>query len=326
MENLQIRYKNINYMVNYWTELLGVMFIICDNQEDIKMAGAEYGNARYRDEIIRNFLPFSNHPAISMLKKLSLEYFFIYDAPVTLFLMISENKISLKKLCKWRRPIEKPLFDNFLNAIKDFEKVSGFEKFYSSHSKFYSKCIHEFISDLNKFSPIVFLYKTLNTKSTKTLNINLMCGITSANYGIFVNNKLFANIRPYKFSRGHNLPCFSYEPIYFTTLILHEFAHPYINPLVEKSVKKYKPSSAKYTKYLKNFDYGDNMFVYISETIIRAIECLYVYSNFNDNYEDYVNTYIDEGFVMINQVVKILQNNSPTKSLKKLVDKIVKIF
>lgn len=313
-------------MVNYWTELLGVMFTICDNQEDIKMAGAEYGNASYRDEIVSNFMPFSNHPAIDMLKILSTEYFFIYDAPVTLFLMISENKVSLKKVCKYRRLIEKPLFNDFLNAIKDFEKVSGFKNFYNSHSEFYLKCIHEFVSDLNKYDPIDFLYKALNTKSTKVLNINLMCGITSANYGTFVNNKLFANIRPYKFSKNDNRPCFSYDPIYFTTLVLHEFAHPFINPLVEKSVKKYKPYPKKYTEHLKNFDYGENMFVYISETIIRAIECLYVHSNFNYSYEEYVNDYINEGFVMIRQVIEKLQNNSPIKSLKKLVDKIVEIF
>ena len=330
MNSVVIRNGNVNFTVNYWTEILWVMFILCDDQNAIKQAGAERGNANYRKEVIDRFSIFSEHSAIKLLQKLSKEYYFNYDAPVLLFLMLSENKVCRRTVCKQRMSIERSLFRTFIDEIKDFEDKINFKSFYNEHVSFYTKCIEEFISDLSIYSPIEFLYKTLNIKSRKSLNINLMCAVTSANYGVFVNNKLYANIRPYKYSKVEGEPCFSYEPIYFTTLVLHEFAHSFVNSLVFDCVNESGVDGKKYASELKNFEYGENVGVYIAETFIRALECLYVKQVFSTNYNEYVSDYISEGFVKLEKVIQLFETQTEREGesikLKELVNQVVSLF
>ena len=157
-----------------------------------------------------------------------------------------------------------------------------------------------------------------------------MCGVTSANYGVKVKNKIYANIRPYKQGRIPDQPCFSYEPIYYTTLVLHEFAHSFINDWVEKSCQNILVDIKKYKKILSGFAYGENIDVYISETIIRAIECLYVLNEFSDRYESYITEYENEGFILIRKVVeKIKSFNDLEKNnvkFSELIDDVCKLF
>lgn len=330
MENVCVSINKVNYMVNYYTELLGVMYVICDDGAAIKQGGDERGNSNYRNEIISCFSEFSNHNAIKTLKKLAKEYYFNYDAPVLLSLMLSENKLCRRTLCKQRKLIERSLFKNFINEIYDFEKQTNFIEFYFNHKDLYLKYINEFINDMEKFDPVGFLYKTLNIRSRKTLNIDLMCAVTNANYGVMVKNKLYANIRPYKYSRIEGEPCFSYEAIYYTTLILHEFAHSFINDVVFESLETINVDKNKYLDILKNFDYGENIGVFIAETVIRAIECLYVKHVFENDFEEYVSAYINDGFNKIEKVIDVIdtfvQNYDSKKNFKDFVVECVKLF
>lgn len=330
MDNVCISIDKVNYMVNYYTELLGVMYVLCDGCEAIKQGGDERCNSIYRNEIISRFSTFSEHNAIKTLKKLAKDYYFNYDAPVLLSLMLFENNVCRRTLCRQRMLIERNLFKNFINEIYDFETQTNFIKFYSEHKDVYLKYINEFVNDVKRFDPIGFLYKTLNIRRGKTLNINLMCAVTNANYGVMVKNKLYANIRPYKYSRVEGEPCFSYEPIYYTTLILHEFAHSFINDVVFECLESICIDKTNYLSVFENFDYGENIGVYIAETIIRAIECLYVRHVFKNDFESYVEGYINDGFVKIKNVIDIIdnfsQNNDRKKNFRDFVVDCVKLF
>ena len=141
--------------------------------------------------------------------------------------------------------------------------------------------------------------------------INLMHSITNANYGLLLGDNITINIRPYYKTRNIGHPDFSYSKIYWTTLIVHEFAHGFVNPLVKKyrDVIK-KVNITPYDEILKKLCYGDDLETFINENIIRALECLYVKESFNDYYNEYLNDNIEDGYEMIPEIIEFIKNTN----------------
>jgi hypothetical protein len=112
--------------------------------------------------------------------------------------------------------------------------------------------------------------------------------------------------------------------------VLHEFAHSFVNNLVFGCVNEKGLDGKKYASELKNFDYGENIGVYIAETFIRALECLYVKQVFSASYNEYVSDYISEGFIMLEKVINLTQkykeSNEKSKKLKDLISQVVSVF
>lgn len=307
-KSVELKEKEVVYTINYYTELYGVISVLSENQKAIKNAGAERANEKYREEILNYFNVFKNHEVCKMLESFSTDSNFNYDAAVTMFLQLANGKLDRKLLCKDRGLITKKEFNNLIKKINYFEKSSNFKYFYTKSTKDYVKFLNNFVTDTKKYDPIKYLLNFLNLKNRKKLYINLMCSVASGNYCSMVGNKVYLNVQPYLKSRFNGYPDFSYEPIYYTTLILHEYAHLFINRLVEKQKGLIKNIDiADYEEILQNAEFGDNLEIYISETIIRAIECLYVKDVFPDKFDEHLTGYYKEGFVKIFKVVHLLE-------------------
>ena len=107
---------NITFEINYYTELLGVIGVLSDNQDAICDAGVIRCNEWYYQEILNFFSRFKNHKVIRLLETLSDEYNFNYDAPVGLVLRLANNlAINKDELCRARKYIEDNLFNEFIN-------------------------------------------------------------------------------------------------------------------------------------------------------------------------------------------------------------------
>lgn len=95
---------NITFEVNYYTELLGVIGVLSDNQDAICDAGVIRCNEWYHQEILNYFSKFKDHKAIILLEIFSDEYNFNYDAPVELVFRLANNLIINKdELCRARK-------------------------------------------------------------------------------------------------------------------------------------------------------------------------------------------------------------------------------
>lgn len=160
----------------------------------------------------------------------------------------------------------------------------------------------------------------------KRYHVNLMLGIKNSNYGVTVGEDLYANCCPNGKSRFMPMPDFSYSPIYWTTLIVHEFAHSFVNPISARNIERIAEiSPVFYRDTLRKMMYGDSMETYINETIVRAIECLYVCRYFADQHDGYVKDYVDEGFCKIGEVEDLLAGMSGS-SLEAEFEKILSVF
>ena len=315
-------YDNIIFTVNYYTELLGVLSILSENQLAIKEAGIERKNSEYRDDVLDYFGEYKYNPVTLMLELFSEQYYFNYDAPVSLFLHLEhKNTINRKSLCEDRKLIDKQKFNDFIKSIEEFAEVSNYNDFYRKHKTTYLKVIDNFIDDYKHYDPLTFLLTFLDIKTANKYIVNFMLGITNGNYGVNIKNNIYANLRPYRKSRYNDFPDFSYSPIYYTTLILHEFAHAFINPLIKGFNQIINNINiSKYDEILERFDYGDNLTVYIAETVIRAIECLYVKQQFPTEHEAYIQDNVKEGFILIREVENILISKNKDSRLNEIIN------
>ena len=141
--------------------------------------------------------------------------------------------------------------------------------------------------------------------------INLMHSITNGNYGLLLDDNITINIRPYYKTRNTSHPDFSYSKIYWTTLIVHESAHGFVNPLVKKYRNEIEKIDIKlYQEKLKELCYGDDLETFINENIIRALECLYVKENFEDSYNQYLNDNLEDRYEKIPEIIELIKDTN----------------
>lgn len=326
-KSVEIYHRGMIFSVEYATELLGVISILCENQDAICDAGAEWGNSEYRNEVLAHFDAWKGCEVTKILETLSDDYNFNFDAPVDLFLQRKHGvEPDLEVLCRHRKPIPPELFSHFLDLVDRFEMQSGFSEFYEAHRAYYEVTLRRFIEDYDAFQPLDFLTEYLAVATEKRYHVNLMLGITNSNYGVTVGEDLYANCCPNGKSRFMPMPDFSNSPIYWTTLIVHEFAHSFVNPISARNTERIAEIDlASYRDTLHQMMYGDSMETYINETIIRAIEFLYVRRYFSDQHDAYVKDYADEGFCKIREVEDLLAGMSGS-SLESEFEKILNVF
>ncbi len=317
MKNFVIQKGPITFCVDYYVELLGVLFILCDDQEAIQEAGCVRCNEQYVEEVRKYFKNTGYEKLTSTLALFSDKYYFNYDAPVALMLMLSGGyPIDKEALFKEREVIPDCLFDAFIRDLLIFEKASNFNAFYTQHFPMYETIIRHFIEDYDNYNSHDYLLSYLKIQPDCQFCINFMLGITNGNFGVSVGNQIYANIMPYRKSRYAPLPDYSYEPIYYSTLILHEFAHSFINPLTASYADRInKIDIAKYAQQLDEFCYGDSLETLINETIIRALECMYVREYFEKWYEPYIQEYEEEGYLKIRDTIDCLDSGTDFDSL-----------
>ncbi len=309
MKNFMIQKDSLHFSVDYYVELLGVLSILCEDQDAICEAGCACGNEAYVKEVKAYFQNADHEKVTRALSLFSDEYHFNYDAPVQLMLWLSNGlPIDKKTLFKDRKEIPDELFDAFLTDFKEFERASDFKSFYEAHIPTYRTVAEHFMTDYERYNSHEYLYNFFAIAPEHELYINFMFGITNANYGVTAGKRLYANLRPYDETRYGDLPDYSYNPIYFSTLILHEFAHSFVNPLTSRHsdlIAAIDPT--KYAAALDEFCYGDSIETLINETVIRAMECLYVKELFPQHYEAYAADYEDEGYTKLREVIEALK-------------------
>lgn len=310
--------NGLSFSVEYATELLGAVSILCANQEAICDAGLPQCNEEYREEILDTFRSWQGSELTRMLEVFSDQYHFNYDAPVELVLCLKHNlPIDRAALFLHRKPIPPELFDRFLAEFRRFEQETDFAAFYASRANYYETLLHHFMEDYRQYDPLAYLTDFLKIPPGKNFHINLMAGITNSNYGVTVGNDLYANLCPYDRTRYGTMPDYSYDLIYWTTLIVHEFAHAFINPYTAayRDLIAQKDISP-YSALLRELEYGNSLETYINETVIRAIECLYVNQHFPARHDALLREYVDEGYHKIPQVEELLRHGLKTNYLK----------
>lgn len=316
-----IKEPKIKYIVHPATELCGVLCVLSNSpQNKIRC------NKKHRDDILVFFNNFKNHAAVKTFADFEKNNCFNYDKPVAFFLEIFDNGVFDKDFHNCLNSVSFKMLEKFKNQILDFAQKSNFSLFHEKHKKEYSAALKNFLLKTQKLDSLGFLTKLAKWKPNQTFVINLMFGVTSANYAWRTTKGIYCNIRPYKNSNIKNAPDFAFDLLYVSTLILHEFAHLLINPLTHSQLETIKKIPEKnFAAVFKMNPYGAHKETAINESIIRAIECLFVKKYFHEKYLKFKKSYFEAGFIKLDEMEIVFEENY-NQPIEKYFEKLVNVF
>jgi len=268
-------------------------------------------------DIEDNFSKFKEHEAVILFKKMEKELGFTYYRPLNWILQFS----NFPKFEKYRTAFncgelinknDKDYLKKFRLALIDFYKKTNFEKFYNSHSEFYN----DFLSKVEKSKTLLNIPKYLEEfYGTKLFSYNVILSplLHQGGYNLeFKNNsgniEVIAIIGP----NGE----IEFNPVFDSDflekdLMIHEFSHSFVNPLVEKYKtlisnleEEYFNDSLKISSKRQGYSEWESVF---DEILVRANTILITKKYYGEKDANNLLKYeLNAGFYLIPKVLKIM--------------------
>lgn len=272
----------------------------------------------YIKKVDRHFEHLKNHSAISFAKDCNTLFQINGDAPMALAVYIGqppqlEPKINLSALPNDFDPRwDSTLISNYLKHAREFAVESEFMNFHMNQNEFHKESIKNlkemlFEENIIEWFITFFGYYPDNFK----INIALLNG--SCNYGYKtelpdgnIESVCLLGARDPKWKNG--TPTFNKK--WFLSIVIHEFCHSYINPLISSKPSEFKAIGdaileSHYEAMKKNgYDVWN---VVINEYLVRA--CTIKFLKENEGIEEVErNIKIDKmnEFVEIEGLVQLL--------------------
>lgn len=285
------------------------------------------------------FAPVINHEAIQIARESRL-YGVSYDAVTAygLHLLISDKgEISFNQdfndtdnsFNRWPDDIK----TRMLAALNDFYQKSNFHDWYLSLEPLRQQAIESFrrvcIIDLRWFDCF------FGPKENLSIQVILSFLIGSHNHGLSV-----------ELSTGHTMLSpvmgsvrqdISGKPVYtssITSTLIHEFSHPYCNPLIDKYWQSMKAKAdvvyKKVETQMKSMAYGTAK-IMMNETFVRASTIRYsITVQRTSDYEQLIRNEETRGFLLVRSLVaalEIRQENQPLyPTMEDFMPELVKVI
>jgi hypothetical protein len=272
----------------------------------------------YIKKVDNHFAHLKNHPAINFAKECNILYQINGDAPMALAVYIGqppqlEPEINLTALPinfdpRW----DSTIISDYLKHAREFAVESEFMKFHMNQNEFHKQSIENLKEMLLKEN-IIERFFTFFGYCPDNFKINIALLNGSCNYGY--NKELpdgnFESVcllgaRDPKWIAGTP----TYNQKWFLPVIVHEFCHSYINPLIISKPEEFKAIGdailkSHYVVMRKNgYDVWN---VVLNEYLVRA--CTIKFLKENERIEELErNLKIDKlnGFVEIEGLVQLL--------------------
>jgi hypothetical protein len=275
-------------------------------------------------EIDDYFLKYKNHKAVILFSKMEKEFGFTYYRPLNWIL-----QFSLPKFEKYRTAYDcgdlinkenSNYLEKFRLALIDFYKETNFKKFYSSHSKFYN----DYLSEVKKSNTLlnipIYLEEFYGTKLS-SYNVILSPLLHQGGYNLeFKNNSNNIEVLAIIGPNGE----IEFNPIFDTDflekdLMIHEFGHSFVNPLVDKNKKSIlELEKLYYTDTLmrnaKREGYSDWISTF-DEILVRTNTIIITEKYYGEeSAKELLNYEINAGFNIIPMIIEIMQDYSKNRT------------
>ena len=265
-------------------ELLSVLCNLADYEEYNMGLASEYG-----DSVTSYFTPFRNHAAVNMFKRLHQTNGIGYNAPIDFALNLKkeDNKFSLESRKIGDDRWENLDLDSVCDTISMFYKDTNFEKFFKSQEPFYSKTCNQFTDKVLSLINEKWYPEFYGTEPTETFNVVIGFLTGGCNYGPTVEipgtpRDVYAILGYVVFPETGIM--FVERPEYYRNLLIHEFNHSFVNPLLNDA-NFHERMSAPAEKLFDNTSsimsyqaYTDWQTV-VNESIVRAAVATYFLDN-----------------------------------------------
>jgi len=272
----------------------------------------------YKKEIRENLQSLKNHKAIQLFDSLSKNYNFSYFRTVEWVLQFSDfpkfKKIKEKVDNYETVPkAKKNLLENFRKELIKFNQDTLFQSYLSEIKPINQKVISQ-VKESETISELPTYLEKFYGKKLNSYNLILSPLLHSGGFNSEIINQngekeVYALIGPN--GEIDFMPYFDKNYLE-TDLILHEFGHSFVNPLMEKHDKeieslKSKCFTEKLEKYAKYQGYSEWKFVF-NELLLRATTIKIAEKNFGKEKANELLEYEKSiGFGLVENILEILK-------------------
>lgn len=294
---------------------------------------------KYSDDIDRHFEKYKQHPAILFLKELRKDHGVAYDAVMTMAVHLSPPP-ELKPQIPFQMAFKDGALDGrwgdiekaekFVKLLRQFYKDTDFESFFKSHADFYSTVEQRFQKVVDKVD-FDWYRKFYGELPDGNFYFYILLD-SRGNYGpevVFSEKKkdIYALLTTGQVD-DEGLPVYGERQL---ATIIHEFSHPFINPLFFANKNKFEAAGEKIfasvRERLRLVGYG-NWESAVIESLVNAAVIRYLLEHEPDPEVIYRQTILqrNRGFVWMDELVPLLgayendRNSYPTfRSLLPLI-------
>lgn len=147
----------------------------------------------------------------------------------------------------------------------------NFEDYYKNNDQLYHKFINEVEEHIKNKQLWQFVRNYVGINSNFNYLVNLLPYNTGGNYGAIVGNNVYCNLRIRLTPNLKESTFIGSNPATFDSMIVHEFSHPFINPLTDKYIEHISQKVfANIREKIKQLPYNLKQTL-INEHVIRAL-------------------------------------------------------
>lgn len=301
-------------LLNPTIDLFGVISQLAEDKQY-----TEFLIPRYNQEVVKYFEAFKDHPSIHNAKEYKNEYQINGDAPMSLAVYIGpppelEPKFDISNLPASFDPRwDSTLISNYLENARLFAVESNFLNFLNTQKEF-KELARGNLRKMIKRVQIFQWYKQFFGYYPDNFTIYLALQNGSCNYGYpvtFSGGKVeFVSVLGARFPDNNGIP--TYPEDWYLPVIIHEFTHSYINPLIARNQDMFKAlgEAFLYAQSEKMNNHGYSVWnVIIQEYVVRACTIKYLEQNLGKRQaKKYINNDIKAGFTEIRGLVKLFDD------------------
>lgn len=299
-------------------ELLSIVFKLAGNREYNEVSIKDYA-----DKVDKHFKPYSNHEVVIFAKELRQNKGISYDAVVSMAIVLDDN---LNPIIDFSRTLPEKRWSEddatkFVKLLKAFYKDTKCENFFSDNEPLFKEVERRFSNVYDKID--LKWYQTFfgtNAEEDFKLLVSLGCG--KHNYGPSYSlsnekKKVFSIMGTW---RADNTGMPIYKEAEYLPVIIHEFAHSFVNPLNEKYNTEFEESGKEIYKTVeyemsRQQAYG-NWQIMLNEALVRASVIKYFIDHDakESKIQMMLNSESNKGFIWIKGLVTELKKYDNQRS------------
>ncbi|WP_456398821.1 DUF4932 domain-containing protein [Palaeococcus sp. (in: euryarchaeotes)] len=273
---------NVYVLIDPRVELVEIIYRLSDSgwyhQTGVapeKLSVDGYGYVMGVDEY---FGRYKDAKAVQMVRKLSKNGL-TYDAIPRFAIHLNPETFELERnwsdMLRDRPWLAEKELNEFADAVKEFAEETNFWEFYNGHLEFYNRTIEEFLKENPNLADIPKFEEEFFGEKPKGWYIVLQTALARHSFGGWIGKGKDKEI--YGFLGICHLDRFEGIPRFCPALV-HEFAHSFVNPAVDRNYELFKPYESLYNpvkEKMAGMAYSDfkNM---LHETLVRAFEAYYI--------------------------------------------------
>lgn len=225
-------------------ELLSIVF---------RLAGAfEYNMNNfksYTDVIENHYAPYKHHRLITFTKKIRDENKIAFDAVMEMAIYLDDNLNLLKPYHRWGDEN----VATFVYLLKAFYKDTKSRQFFKKSKNIYAEASKRFLPIYDKIDTSWFMSFYGKPPKDDFLIVNAL-GNGGANYGISIelpkqNRKVYAVMGAWT---TDDKGMVTFEMTDYFPILIHEFAHSFVNELLDKNPSPFQESGNQIFEFVKD--------------------------------------------------------------------------